>query len=109
MVYNRHTAERVRQLLGSRPGITEKTMFGGVGFLLYGNMCVGVWRDSLILRIGKDAWQDALQEEFVHEFDITGRSMTGWVMVEEEGFDTDTQLSDRIAAAMQFVTTLPPK
>ena len=60
-------------------------MFGGVGFLLNGNMLVGVWKDSLIARLGPDEGDEALLEPHVKEFDITGRPMKGWVLVEPEG------------------------
>lgn len=84
-------------------------MFGGVCFLLNGNLLVGVWKDSLIARVGKDAYDDALQEEHVREFDITGKPMKGWVMVQPDGIDSDLQLSHWIDLATQFVRTLPAK
>ena len=67
-------------------------MFGGVGFLLNGNMLVGVWKDSLIVRLGPDQGEEALLEPHVKEFDITGRPMKGWVLVEPEGVEDDDQL-----------------
>ena len=84
-------------------------MFGGIGFLLDGNMCVGVWKDNLIVRIGPDAYEGALAEPSVVEFDITGRSMKGWVMVEPEGTDEDDDMKDWIQRAAKFVGTLPAK
>ena len=74
-----------------------------------GNLLVGVWKDSLIARIGKDAYNAALLEEHVSEFDITGRAMKGWVMVEPDGIDSDHQLNHWIDQATQFVRTLPIK
>ena len=109
MPYNEQTAERIRQRLARRRGFVEKKMFGGVGFLLAGNMCVGVWKESLILRVGPDAYQDTLAEPFVKEFDITGRAMTGWVMVHPDGFADDAELGDWIERAIRFVKTLPAK
>ena len=67
--------------LARKRNIEEKKMFGGVGFLLHGNMLVGVWKDSLIVRLGPDSYDDALLEPHVREFDITGRPMKGWVLV----------------------------
>lgn len=84
-------------------------MFGSICFLLNGNLLVGVWKDSLIARIGKDAYETALQEEYVTEFDVTGRLMKGWVIVEADGIDSDHQLSHWIELAVQFVRTLPTK
>ena len=84
-------------------------MFGGVGFLLHGNMFVGVWKDSLIVRLGPDEGEEALKEPHVSEFDITGRAMKGWVLVAPEGVDADEQLKGWIERATKFVKTLPAK
>jgi TfoX/Sxy family transcriptional regulator of competence genes len=84
-------------------------MFGGVGFLLNGNMLVGVWKDSLIVRVGPNAYEDALLESHVEQFDITGKPMKGWIIVEPEGVEVDEQLSEWIQRAIEFVETLPMK
>ena len=84
-------------------------MFGGIGFLLNGNMLVGVWKDSLIVRVGADNYDDALLEPHVKEFDITGRPMKGWVLVELEGVESEDQLRNWIRRAAAFVGTLPAK
>jgi hypothetical protein len=84
-------------------------MFGGIGFLLNGNIWVGVWKESLIARVGPERYQEALRESFVGEFDITGRAMTGWVKVAPEGVEDDDQLQEWIGRAMKFVRTLPAK
>jgi TfoX/Sxy family transcriptional regulator of competence genes len=109
LAYSKSLVERIRHLLSRQRGVTEKTMFGGVCFLLNGNLLVGVWKDTLIARIGKDAYETALQEEYVTEFDVTGRPMKGWVMVEADGIDSDHQLSHWIEQATQFVRALPEK
>ena len=109
MAYSKSLVERIRHLVSRRHGITEKKMFGGVCFLLNGNLLVGVWKDSLIARIGKDTYEATLQEEHVREFDITGRPMKGWVMVEPDGIDSDHQLSQWIDQALGFVRSLPGK
>ena len=72
-------------------------------------MLVGVWKTSLIVRIGPDAYDDALLEPHVREFDITGRPMKGWVMVEPEGVEDEAQVKGWIERAMKFVKTLPKK
>jgi TfoX/Sxy family transcriptional regulator of competence genes len=102
-------AQRIRKQLSRRKNIDKKKMFGGIGFLLKGDILVGVWKDSLIVRIGADAHADALMEPHVREFDITGKPMKGWVLVEPEGIDGDNKLSDWIQRAIRFVTTLPAK
>jgi TfoX/Sxy family transcriptional regulator of competence genes len=109
MPYSESLAERIRQTFGRRKEIEEKKMFGGVGFLLNGNMLVGVWQTSLIGRIGPDEYTKALRKPNVREFDITGRPMKGWIMVEPDGIEQDSQLKDWIELAIMFVETLPAK
>ncbi len=109
MAYSETLAERIRKRLARRRNVEEKKMFGGIGFLLKGNMCVGVWKDSLIVRVGPEQYEDALQESFVSEFDITGRAMKGWVLVAKEGVEDDDQLQDWIQSAVKFVRKLPAK
>lgn len=109
MAYDQTVAERIRHWIGRKRGFEEKAMFGGIGFFLNGNMCIGIWKDSIVLRVGREAWEAYLERDFVAEFDITGRSMTGWVLVKPDGFDTEQQLDAHLAAAHQFVQTLPAK
>jgi TfoX/Sxy family transcriptional regulator of competence genes len=109
MAFNEVLAERIRQRLARRKSVEEKKMFGGIGFLLHGNMLVGVWKDSLIARLGPDNYDDALLEPHVREFDITGRPMKGWVLIDSEGIQDDEQLKEWIERAMWFVRTLPAK
>jgi TfoX/Sxy family transcriptional regulator of competence genes len=109
MAYSESLALRIRQALAGRRGFEEKKMFGGLGFLLHGNMCVGVWKNSLIARLGPEHGARALAEPHVVEFDVTGRPMKGWVMIEPEGLETDEQLRSWIARAVGFVVTLPKK
>ena len=77
MAFSEELAGRIRRRLARRKGVEEKRMFGGVGYLLNGNMLVGVWKDSLIVRLGPDEGDEALKEPHVREFDITGRPMKG--------------------------------
>lgn len=109
MAYSQLLAGRVRDAVGGHRSIEEKKMFGGVCFLLNGNMLVGVWKDWLIVRLGPAAGAEALREPYVKEFDVTGKPMRGWVMVEPEGLERDDQLQGWIDRAMQFVKTLPAK
>ena len=109
MAFSAALAERIRQGLARRKGIEAKKMFGGIGFLLNGNMLVGVWKDSLIVRLGPDEGEEALKEPHVSEFDITGRAMKGWVLVAPEGVDADEQLKGWIERAVKFVGKLPAK
>ena len=109
MAFNESLAARIRDALARKQYIEEKKMFGGVGFLLNGNMLVGVWKDSLIVRIGPDEGDDALLEPHVKPFDITGRAMKGWVLVAPEGLEDEDQLKDWIQPAVKFVGKLPKK
>jgi TfoX/Sxy family transcriptional regulator of competence genes len=109
MAFSEELAERIRRRLARRKGVEEKRMFGGVGFLLHGNLLVGVWKDSLIVRLGPEEGEEALKEPHVSEFDITGRAMKGWVLVAPEGVEEDDQLKDWIERATRFVRTLPAK
>ena len=109
MAFDESLAERIRQRLARRKNVEEKKMFGGVGFLLNGNLLVGVWKDSLCVRLGPDQAEAALPEPHVKEFDITGRPMKGWVLVEPEGVEDDEQLSGWIQRAVVFVGKLPAK
>lgn len=109
MPYEEALAQRVRKALARRKGFVEKKMFGGVGFLLHGNMCCGVWKEFLILRLGKEAADDAMREPHVLPFDITGKAMSGWAMVEPDGIIEDKSLKEWIAKAHKFVSALPKK
>jgi hypothetical protein len=109
MAFSETLAERIRQQVARRKNIEEKKMFGGVGFLLNGNMLVGVWKDSLIVRLGPEEGDAALKEPHVKVFDITGRPMKGWVLVAPEGVADDQKLSGWILRAVKFVGRLPEK
>lgn len=109
MSYSRQLADRVRHTLGKQRGLVEKRMFGGVVFLLRGNMLVGIWEQSLIARLGPDAAAQALQEPNVRAFDVTGRPMRGWVMIDPDGLERDADLAAWLARAQEFVETLPGK
>ena len=109
MAFDEALAERIRRGLARKRGVEEKKMFGGVGFLLNGNLLVGVWKDSLIVRLGPEAGEEALKEAHVSEFDITGRAMKGWVLVAPEGVEADDQLKGWLQRAVKFVGKLPAK
>jgi TfoX/Sxy family transcriptional regulator of competence genes len=109
MAFDESLAGGIRDALANKSNIVEKKMFGGVGFLLNGNMLVGVWKNSLIVRVGPDAYDAALLEPHVKEFDITGRPMKGWVLVEPDGVEDEDQLKDWIQRATKFVGKLPAK
>jgi hypothetical protein len=108
MAFDESLAGRIRGILARRKGVEEKRMFGGVGFLLSGNMCVGVWKDSLIARLGVEQGEEAMRQPHVKAFDITGKAMKGWVLVGPEGV-ADDRLNDWVRLAVSFVGQLPRK
>ncbi|MGC1402719.1 MAG: TfoX/Sxy family protein [Thermodesulfobacteriota bacterium] len=108
MAYNEELASRLEVLVADWPHVDGKKMFGGICHLMKWNMFCGVYKDSLILRLGPKAAEAVLKKPFVRPFDITGRPMQGWVMVDESGLKGD-KLSKWLAQAWAFVQTLPPK
>ena len=109
MPYNEHIETRIKKIISSWKNTDHKKMFGGVCHLLNGNMFCGVYKDFLILRIGEENYNKALALPHVRPFDITGKPMKGWVMVEQEGFKADNDLASWLNQAKEFVNTLPPK
>ena len=109
MVYSESLAERIRSVLAGKRGIRELKMFGGLCFLLNGNMLVGAWSVFLIARLGPEQSAAALREPHVRKMDITGKPLKSLVMVEPEGIEGDDQLRDWIERAACFVGKLPVK
>lgn len=109
MAFDLSLAARIREAVVPMAGITERKMFGGIAFLLNGNMYVGVWKDLLIVRLDAEEGAAALYEPHVRPFDVTGRPMRGWIMVEPAGLDEDRSLKEWLFRAAEFVKTLPPK
>lgn len=109
MPYDKGLAQRVRELLEEEPGFDEKKMFGGICFLLFGNMVCGIINDDLIVRVGTDVYEEALKSRGVKKFDLTGKPMKGWVMVLSKVLESDETLSVWVQKATKFVRSLPPK
>ena len=109
MAFDELLGARIRAALGLIPGLVEKKMFGGIGFLLHGNMACGVHKDYLIVRVGPDNYQQALSLPNTRPFDMTGKPMSGWIMVEPKGFKTDVQLKTWIGTGIDFARSLPIK
>lgn len=108
MAYNEKLAERIRAELDRIP-IVEKKMFGGVGFLVHGNMACGVHKQSMIVRVDPNKHSALLKKPHARPFDITGKPMKGWLMVEPDGCKTAKQLSTWVKEGVEFALTLPPK
>ena len=109
MPYDETLAQRVRPVLAPRPGVVEMKMFGGLAFMLNGNMAVGILNDRLMVRVGRDAYDDALAQPHCQPMDFTGRPMRGFVMVDPAGIADDSQLADWIRRGLDFASTLPAK
>jgi TfoX/Sxy family transcriptional regulator of competence genes len=103
-------AERVLAVIGDDPNISEKKMFGGICFMLNGNMLVCPMKSGdLLVRVGKDKYADAVALPGAAPMIMSGRTMSGFVQVAGEALDTDGTLVQWIARATDFVGTLPPK
>lgn len=109
MAYDEGLAERIRDVLMYREDIAEKKMFGGIAFMLGGNMCVGVVNDVLMVRVGADDYEAALAEPHARPMDFTGKPLTGFIYVDPEGFDDDEQLLAWIERGVAFAASLPVK
>ena len=109
MAYNEALASRMRQLLNNQPELVEKKMFGGIGFMLRGNMACGVNKDDLIVRVGPDNYERAVIRPHARPFDFTGRPMKGWAIVEHDGYVVDDDLKSWVEEGVKFALSLPPK
>lgn len=109
MAFDETLATRIRKTLGKRAGLTEKRMFGGLAFLVGGNMTVGVHGSDMIVRLAPEETDAALAERHVRVFDLTGRPMKGWVLVESAGVASDAALAKWVERAVKFAGSLPAK
>lgn len=109
MAYDERFAARIKKALGRRKGLVAKQMFGGIAFLLNGNMCCGIHKDELIVRIDPAETDAALAKPHTRRFDLTGRPMNGWILVAPKGIATDAQLGKWVAVAATYAATLPAK
>ena len=109
MPYDTLLAARILAALGPLPELVEKKMFGGVGFLVNGNMVCGVHKNDLIVRVGPENYAQTLSRPHTHVFDMTGHPMTGWVVVDPEGCATEGDLQAWVEQGLAFARSLPPK
>ena len=109
MAFDEALAARIRGVLGGTEGLAEKKMFGGIAFLLNGNMCCGVNGDDVILRLDPESSEEALREPHVRVFDMTGRPMKDWLLIGSAGVASDDALSSWVARGVEFAGSLPPK
>jgi TfoX/Sxy family transcriptional regulator of competence genes len=109
MAFSESLAQRVRDLLYPLITAEEKKMFGGIAFMISGNMAVGVIQENLIVRVGLENYEASLRKPGADLFQPTGKPMAGWVTVAPEGHQTDEDLKYWIKLALEFVKTLPAK
>jgi len=108
VAYNEDIADRIRALLETEIGFSERKMFGGIAFMLHGNMCCGVVESDLMLRLGPDGADLALEHPHVRPMDFTGRPISSMVFVAHEGLQ-GVLLDDWVEKAAAFARALPPK
>jgi hypothetical protein len=109
MAYDEGVAQRLREVFADRIDWAEKKMFGGIAFMVSGNMCCGVIGDTLMARVGAEQYKKALSRPHVREMDFTGKPLKGFVYVDPEGFESDGDLEQWVSMCENFVDSLPPK
>lgn len=109
MAHNELLEIRLRDIYSDLKGSAEKKMFGGIAFFINGNMSCGVHKDSLIVRVGPEKYEEALSDPIVKEFDITGRSMKGWIMINESKLNSEKVFKKWVSLGIEFAESLPAK
>jgi TfoX/Sxy family transcriptional regulator of competence genes len=109
MAYDEELAARIRTRLNDPLGVSERKMFGGLAFLVYGNMCCGIVGQDLMVRVGAESYERVLAEPFARPMDFTGKPLKGMIYVDADGLESDAQLDVWLERARTFVSTLPPK
>jgi TfoX/Sxy family transcriptional regulator of competence genes len=110
MAYDEGLAERIRELLAAEPDVREMRMFGGLAFLINGNMAVAAsGQGGLLLRVDPEQTGTLLDDPHAEPFVMRGRQMQGWLRVVDEGLDSDEQLERWVAVGASYARTLPPK
>ena len=109
MAYNEKLADRIRAIIGESPRLTERKMFGGIAFMLNGNMLCGVNKDDLMVRVGPDRFEEALSSPGARPMDFTGRPMKGMAFVGPEGYATDEKLRTWVERTLEYARSLPAK
>jgi len=110
MAYDEDLADRIRELLGPQKGVEEKRMFGGLAFLINGNMSVAVSaRRGLMVRVPPDETEKLLARDHVEPMVMAGRETRGWLRVRSDGVKTKRQLQSWVARGVDYASSLPPK
>ncbi|MGI9456099.1 MAG: TfoX/Sxy family protein [Aeoliella sp.] len=109
MAYDERIAERLRKTYETVPNVVEKKMFGGIAFMVAGHMSCGVVDDKLMVRVGPERYEKALERSHARKMDFTGRPLKGFVFIAPAGFESAKALSSWIKLSLDFVDSLPPK
>lgn len=109
MAYDESLAARVRDVLSDEFGVVEKKMFGGLAFMWRGNMTVGITKDGLLVRVGKENNDEALALPHTRPMDFTGKSMKGFIYVDPVGIESDEDLRVWVGRGVAYAATLPEK
>jgi hypothetical protein len=110
MAYDEDLANRIRELIGAEPGLTEQRMFGGLAFMIGGHMCVGVsGQGGLMVRLDPHESEALVAKPHARPFEMRGRELRGWLRVDPEGVRTKRQLEPWVRRGVAYVRTLPPK
>jgi hypothetical protein len=109
MAYDEELAERLRAVLSGQPNLSERKMFGGLAFMVAGNMCCGIIGDELMLRVGPQGYEDALAQPHARLMEFTGRPMKGMVTVAPAGFATEDALAALVQRGVSYASSLPAK
>jgi len=108
-MYDPGLAARLDNIMSGMLEMEVTRMFGGYGFLMNGHMCLGVWDDRLVIRIGTDGWDAICDQPHVGPMDFTGKVMKGWAIIHPDGLSEDEDLRRYVDMAIMFCATLPPK
>lgn len=109
MAYDLTLAQRVRKLIGSSEGLSEREQFGGIAFLLRGNVACGILGDELLVRVGPERHEEAMRSKEARPFSLTGRPSKGWILIRQAGLKSPASLKRWVEMGLDFAGTLPPK
>jgi TfoX/Sxy family transcriptional regulator of competence genes len=110
VAYDERLAERLRGLIGAEPGLTEKKMFGGLAFLVNGNMAVGAsGQGGILVRVDPDASAELVASTPAEPMEMRGRQMAGWLRVQDADVERDEDLAPWVERGVAFARSLPPK
>ena len=109
MAFDEGLAQRLREILAAREDVVEKKMFGGLAFMVSGNMCCGVLGGDLMARVGPGQYASVLRLPHARPMDFTGKPLKGFVYVGHEGIASDHELTVWVERCLEFAGSLPPK